>query len=141
MIHTSTVLIIHNKKILLFHRDDIPNIPDPNMWSLIGGYIDEGEDYEQATLREAFEETNLKLKNIELVLQEKIIGSDLVNDRDTAVYVSYIDDEDAKDIKLGNEGQELRFFSFDELRDLELSGNINYLYVEHFDQLKRLIEK
>jgi 8-oxo-dGTP diphosphatase len=52
-------LIIHDQdsnQFLFFQRDDIPTIPFPGMIDLIGGHLDEGENPEQALMRELGEE-------------------------------------------------------------------------------------
>jgi len=47
------------KGIVLIYRKN-----DPIMWALPGGFVDYGETVEEAALREAYEETNLKVYNL-----------------------------------------------------------------------------
>jgi len=52
-------LIIHNRssdRFLFFLRDDIPTIPFPGMIDIIGGHLDDGEEPEEALVREIAEE-------------------------------------------------------------------------------------
>ena len=57
-------IILENDKgeILLYLRDNKPDIPFPNYWDLIGGHVEEGETPEEALLREVKEELDLDLK-------------------------------------------------------------------------------
>lgn len=55
-------LLIHNdRKALLHHRDDKPNITNPGKWALFGGHIDPGEEPETAIIRELHEEIGLHI--------------------------------------------------------------------------------
>ena len=56
-------IILENDKgeILLYLRDNKPDIPFPNHWDLIGGHIEEGETPEEALLREVKEELDINL--------------------------------------------------------------------------------
>lgn len=50
------VLLHRDGRVLLQHRDDKPDIESPGQWSLFGGGLDEGEEPEDAMLREIEEE-------------------------------------------------------------------------------------
>ena len=54
------VLKVRNK-ILLQHRDNIPNIRCPNTWAIPGGNIESHENAHLAAIREIKEETGLKV--------------------------------------------------------------------------------
>ena len=56
-------IILENDKgeILLYLRDNKPDIPFPNYWDLIGGHVEEGETPEEALLREVKEELDINL--------------------------------------------------------------------------------
>ena len=60
---TATVYILENKKVLLIHHKKLQK------WLPPGGHMDENETPPEAAIREAFEETGLK---IEIVPQENI---------------------------------------------------------------------
>lgn len=55
----SGVIINEKNEILLLMRDDYP------VWVNIGGYLDNGENFDDALYREAIEEANLKIEIIE----------------------------------------------------------------------------
>lgn len=50
-----------NHKLLIYLRDNKPEISFPNHWDLFGGIVEEGETAEQALLRELKEELNITL--------------------------------------------------------------------------------
>jgi len=58
-IPTVDIIIEVNNKIVLIKRKN-----PPFGWALPGGFVDYGESYEDAAVREAFEETGLQLKKI-----------------------------------------------------------------------------
>lgn len=57
-------IIFENDKgeILLYLRDNKPEIPFPDYWDLIGGHVEEGETPEDALVREVKEELDIDLK-------------------------------------------------------------------------------
>ncbi len=52
------VFVVHEGKILLVRRTMHPEI---GKWSIPAGFLDHGEDPEETAVREAFEETNLRV--------------------------------------------------------------------------------
>lgn len=55
----SGVVVKHNDKILLCKRNPFGSFP--NMWSIPGGKIEDGENSKDAAVREFFEEMNISL--------------------------------------------------------------------------------
>src|SRR5512133_1998526 len=51
-----------NYGILLYLRDNNPEIPFPNHWDLIGGHVEKGETPEEALVREVKEELDIDLR-------------------------------------------------------------------------------
>jgi len=56
---TVDIIIRVDDKIVLIERRN-----EPKGWALPGGFVDYGESLETAAVREALEETNLKLRNL-----------------------------------------------------------------------------
>ena len=49
-------------ELLLYLRDNKPDIPFPDHWDLIGGHVEDGETPEEALVREVKEELDIDLK-------------------------------------------------------------------------------
>lgn len=56
----SILLVDARGWVLLQERDEFPVI-DPEKWGMVGGHLDEGEEFEEAAYRELAEETGLVL--------------------------------------------------------------------------------
>jgi 8-oxo-dGTP diphosphatase len=56
----AAILIAPDRRYLLQHRDNRPDIWDPDCWSLFGGSVDPGESPERALARELMEELELQ---------------------------------------------------------------------------------
>lgn len=63
----SIVLVDPRGWLLLQERDEHPVI-DPECWGFVGGHVDEGEDPDDAAVRELEEETGLRLSRQQLPL-------------------------------------------------------------------------
>ncbi len=57
------LLFDHDGRLLIYLRDDKPEIPFPNHWDLFGGHVEQGEAPEQALVREVKEELGITLQN------------------------------------------------------------------------------
>lgn len=60
----TVVLVEHTGKLLLGRRNMNPGI---GMWSFLSGYVDRGENVEEAAVREVKEETNLDVQLEDLI--------------------------------------------------------------------------
>ena len=56
------LLFDRQNRLLVYLRDDKPDIPFPNRWDFFGGHVEEGETPEEALVREVKEEIAVELK-------------------------------------------------------------------------------
>lgn len=102
-------------KFLFLLRDNDPNIPGPNCWSLVGGGIEENETPTEALEREVFEEINIPIFDLRLILQ--MTAEDKVNGKVFPVYryiFSAKINASQDEITL-TEGQKASFFTLEEI--------------------------
>lgn len=113
------ILVDADGAILLQERDEFPAI-DPLKWSLAGGHLDPGEEFEAGALRELAEETGIRPEPGDLRLWREFSWTDPGGAVEMAVYVGRTTLTDA-DIVLG-EGRQIVFVAPDRARTLDLGG-------------------
>jgi 8-oxo-dGTP diphosphatase len=59
----SVIFVNREGQLLLRLRDNLPGLPFPGMWDLVGGAMEEGETPEDAVVRETLEELGLVLED------------------------------------------------------------------------------
>ena len=139
-IQTGAAIIIRNEngQILLQERTD------RDKWGLPGGCQDLGEDLRITAVREAFEETGIKLDPNEIELIDTLSGESRKNSypngdivyNNTSLYLADVSMEDASNLKGDSETKRLRFFNPEEvpenLMDVDLiKSYINYMNKRH----------
>ena len=118
-IQTGSAIIIRNenKEILLQERTD------RNMWGLPGGCQELGEDLRETAIREAYEETGIKLDIENLVLINTLSGNlrknsypngDIVYNN-TSLYLADVFINSLEKLKGDSETKRLKFFSLDDV--------------------------
>lgn len=118
-IQTGSAIIIRNenKEILLQERTD------RNMWGLPGGCQELGEDLRETAIREAYEETGIKLDIENLVLINTLSGNlrknsypngDIVYNN-TSLYLADVLINSLEKLKGDSETKRLKFFSLDDI--------------------------
>ena len=122
----SVSIIIENSKgeLLFFLRDNKTTIAYPNQWCLLGGGVEDGESFEETIKREMAEEIELDLKNFEIF--KKYTWSERI---ETVFYTKL--DLDIKSTPL-HEGQELRFFTKEEILKTDLAFYDNEVMRDFF---------
>lgn len=113
-----------NNELLMLLRDNIPDIPFPNMWDIPGGRVEPGEIPEETVKREMMEEMELKLEKISLF---KVYETDDLIDNVFWTRIDLIPEE----IDL-QEGQKISYFSHTELSDMKLAFNYNSVIEEFY---------
>ena len=118
-IQTGSAIIIRNEngQILLQERTD------RNKWGLPGGCQDLGEDLRDTAVREAYEETGIKLDPKKLILIDTLSGESRKNSypngdivyNNTSLYLANVSMDDASKLKGDSETKKLKFFNPEEL--------------------------
>ena len=124
-------------KLLLIHRENVPGIPHPNLWAILGGAMEAGEEPLQTLGREIAEEANISLLPGQATLLGRLEAGD-DRDHDKNIALVRLTPEQAAAIKKGREGQELKFFSPGELKNIPLVPDIVTLLASHMDTLKKI---
>lgn len=101
------------------------NPPYQNQWALPGGFIEYGETTEEATIREAKEETGL---NITLT---KLIGVYSKPNRDPrghTISIAYLARTNNMDLlKADSDAQKAKTFTIEEIKNMELAFDHNQI--------------
>jgi 8-oxo-dGTP diphosphatase len=123
----SSIIFINDKQqVLLFLRDDKPDIPYPNMWDLPGGHVEDGETPEHCIVREMNEEIGIDLKDFQLV--------SVMEFTDRIEYTFWKSENfKIEEITL-TEGQCLRWFTEDEINNTILAYGFNEIIADFFQK-------
>ena len=120
----SIILVNDKKQVLLFLRDNTPDIPFPNMWDVPGGHVEENETPEQCIVREMKEEMGMDLNGFQLFVAEEF--------DDRIEYAFWKKQNiDIDNITL-TEGQCLKWFDKEEVGKIELAYGFNQILDNFF---------
>ncbi|TMA06559.1 MAG: NUDIX domain-containing protein [Deltaproteobacteria bacterium] len=131
MKHIAMVLLFdRHDRLLIYLRDNKPEIPFPNHWDLFGGHVEEGEAPEEALVRELKEELGVDLK------QWRLFRSYVCTEGDAYPNVKHIFwakiDKTPDELKL-YEGQTLKSIGIEERKNVKFA-NILGKIVDDFVQ-------
>ncbi len=140
-IQTGAAIIIRNEngEILLQERTD------RDKWGLPGGCQDLGEDLRATAVREAYEETGIKLDPNEIELIDTLSGElrknsypngDIVYNN-TSLYLANVSIEDVPTLKGDSETKRLRFFNTDEVPENLMDGDLIKSYLNYINRKHR----
>jgi 8-oxo-dGTP pyrophosphatase MutT (NUDIX family) len=137
---TASALIIDNGKVLLLHHKKL------GVWLYPGGHIEKNETPDQTVVREVKEETGLNIEiigekdnnladinaDVSVLYNPYIILCELVGNHyhNDIVYLCKISGKNREIKQNEGESKDIRFFTMDELNDINL-----------FPNFRRLLEK
>jgi 8-oxo-dGTP diphosphatase len=123
----ASIIFVNNKnEILLLLRDNIPNIPYPNMWDLPGGHVEDNESPEESIIREMGEELDISLGEFDLFSVNEI------SDRIEYTFWKKVN-FDINQLTL-HEGQKIKWFTEKETKNAELAYGFNKIVDCFFDK-------
>ena len=122
---SSIIFINDEREILLVLRDNLPDIPYPNMWDLPGGHVENKESPERCIIREMMEELNIALDGFQL------FSVDEFEDRIEYTFWKKVN-FNISQIAL-NEGQRLKWFTETEAKTTKLAYGFNQIVQSFFN--------
>ena len=123
---TSIIFVNDNREILLFLRDNNPNIPFPNMWDVLGGHVENNETPEACIVREMKEELGITLEGFHLFSVTEF--------SDRIEYTFWKKTRlDINQVTL-TEGQRLKWFTRQEAAHTRLAGGFNQIVHNFFEK-------
>ena len=142
-IQTGAAIIIRNEKgqILLQERTD------RDKWGLPGGCQDLGEDLRFTAVREAFEETGIKLDPNNIKLIDTLSGESRKNSypngdivyNNTSLYLADVSMEDASNLKGDSETKRLRFFNPEDVPENLMDSDLIKSYMDYINTLSKKV--
>jgi 8-oxo-dGTP diphosphatase len=121
---SSIIFINDTGQILLFLRDNKPDLPYPNMWDVPGGHVEANESPEKCIIREMKEEMDLDINEFDLFSK--------VEFEDRIEYTFWTKaDFDIDKIEL-MEGQKLKWFTRDDAKQTPLAYGFNEIIEKFF---------
>ena len=138
---SATIIIVTpQKKYILQHRDDFPNIEFPGYWSFLAGWIEVNETPMDAIKRELKEELT-KINGSEPKFGEiEFLGSGMRQDRPWTEYVFSVIVYTPVTLLKINEGQRVEEFTYDQCIQLEkFAPHHKKHLIKYHDAIKNII--
>ncbi|MDO8600879.1 MAG: NUDIX domain-containing protein [bacterium] len=109
----TAILLNANGNVLLQLRDNLPTLPFPNTWTLLGGAVEAGEKPLDAVRRELTEEIEYAPEKLHFL--KSYLHSENIEDH---IFVGYIDIAEEQLNRQLHEGQRVKFFTPLEIREM-----------------------
>ena len=137
-IQTGAAVIIRNEQgqVLLQERTD------KNIWGLPGGCQDLGEDLRDTAVREAYEETSIKINPNDLILIDTVSGKTRKNAypngdivyNNTSLYLTEVTMEDTSNLKGDSETKKLKFFDINNIPQNIMDEDLIKTYLNYINK-------
>ena len=126
-------IIFENERgeFLAYLRDNVPHIPFPHHWDLIGGHVDEGETPVEALIRETKEEIDFDLTDFKFWKTYECLEGD-VYPNIKHIYVGKINKE-LSEINL-LEGEKLSFFKPEEVDNVNFANILKRIVLDYIKE-------
>jgi 8-oxo-dGTP diphosphatase len=127
-------IILENDKLelLLYLRDNKPEIPFPDYWDLIGGHVEEGETPGEALVREVKEELDIELTDYTFYKKYVCLTGDAYENT-KYIFTGKINIP-IEDITL-LEGVRPQFFSREEIPNVKFANILKSIVMEYLNDL------
>jgi len=124
MLQVATALLFdRNNKLLIYLRDDKPEISFPNHWDLFGGHVEANETPEEALVRELKEELDIEISDYQFYKSFESRNEAKANVK--FVFEVYIEQA----------AEELTLYEGQELRAIDLTGAGNYRFANMLGEI------
>ena len=140
-IQTGAAIIIRNEngEILLQERTD------RNKWGLPGGCQDLGENLRDTAVREAYEETGIKINPNEIILIDTLSGESRKNSypngdivyNNTSLYLANVSIKDASNLKGDSETKKLKFFKTEDVPTNLMDSDLIKSYINYIGNVEQ----
>jgi 8-oxo-dGTP diphosphatase len=118
------LLFDRHSRLLVYLRDNKPDIPFPNHWDFFGGHVEEGETPEEALVREVKEEIGVELEQLSFFRRYVCIEGDAYPNIKYLYWAKI--DKIAEELTL-YEGQRLSGIASEQRRDLKFANILDQL--------------
>lgn len=119
----TALLFDRNNQLLIYLRDDKPEISFPNHWDLFGGHVEEEETPEQALVRELKEELNVDITDYQFYKSFESNNEARANTK--FVFV----------VKIKQSANELTLYEGQYLKGIDLAERGNYKFANMLGQI------
>lgn len=135
-IFAAKAIVAYGGRMALILRDNNPQISSPNMWDAPGGLVEKDESPEKAIKRELIEEVCVAPGHIEEV-------GKIAHPEGSTIHRFFVrlSDDEYKKVKLGDEGQRLEWFTYNEAVALELTPRIRLYLEEREEDVKEFLRR
>lgn len=113
--------VIKKKKSFLFGRKKKDIGPYPNTWHLLGGGVEEGENFENAITREILEEAGIEIANLKKIGSSQDEEPNKHGELTHYIFHIFSCDYKSGELKPGDDIVELKWFSQSELKTIPLT--------------------